>query len=538
LTERNICALTMGVCQSAAQAPEGGPAANYVAPSAQRAPQAAVPLQSTDRFGGGYQTNPQTRNSSSSVHSGRALPPPPETPKETPKKFDDSKTYVAQHDYAARSSDDLAFKKGDSLIVLSQDDGDWWEAQHAVSGKKGYIPSNYVAKKNTIDAEPWFFGKKTRAEASKYLNSPGNNHGSFLVRESESKPGDMSLSVKEGDIVKHYQIKRMDDGDYYVSRKRQFKDMRSLVAHYKVASDGLTVNLLEPCKIVDTPTTVGLGKDDWEVHRSSIVLAKKLGAGQFGEVWMGMWKEHTPVAVKTLKVGSMDPAEFLKEAGVMKKLRHPKLIQLFAVCTDVMPYYIITEFMKYGSLLDFLIEYNKSIKLPQLVDSAAQVATGMAYLEAQKSIHRDLAARNVLVGENNVCKVGDFGLSRILENGDMYEAHEGAKFPIKWTAPEAANFNKFTVKSDVWSFGILLTELMTYGRVPYPGMTNHEVLTAVTETNYRMSCPLGTPESMYQIMLDCWKINPEERPMFESLQFRLEDFFVNTEAYSEADTMR
>ena len=147
------------------------------------------------------------------------------------------------------------------------------------------------------------------------------------------------------------------------------------------------------------------------------------------------------------------------QAGVLKKLRHPKLIQLFAVCTDVMPYYIITEFMKYGNLLDFLIEYNRSIKLPQLVDSAAQVATGMAYLEAQKTIHRDLAARNVLVGENNVCKVGDFGLSRILENGDMYEAPEGAKFPIKWTAPEAVISNKFTVKSDVWYFSKLSTNL-------------------------------------------------------------------------------
>ena len=174
-----------------------------------------------------------------------------------------------------------------------------------------------------------------------------------------------------------------------------------------------------------------------------------------------MWKEHTPVAVKILKVGSMDPAEFLMEAGVMKKLRHPKLIQLFAVCTDVMPYYIITEFMKYGNLLDFLIENNRSIKLPQLVDSAAQVATGMAYLEAQKSIHRDLAARNVLVGDNNVCKVGDFGLSHILKKGEHGLVAgllpEVSKFPFKWLAPEAVFYNKFTVKSDVWYFSKLST---------------------------------------------------------------------------------
>ena len=148
----------------------------------------------------------------------------------------------------------------------------------------------------------------------------------------------------------------------------------------------------------------------------------------------------------------------------------------------------------------------------------------------------DLAARNVLVGENNICKVADFGLSRLLENEDEYTAREGAKFPIKWTAPEAALMSKFSTKSDVWSYGILLTELVTYGRIPYPGMTNAEVLQQV-ERGYRMPSPPGTPEPLYQIMLDCWKANAEERPTFETLQWRLEDFFVNTENnYTEAST--
>lgn len=120
------------------------------------------------------------------------------------------------------------------------------------------------------------------------------------------------------------------------------------------------------------------------------------------------------------------------------------------------------------------------------------------------SILTDLAARNVLVGENNICKVGDFGLARILEREDEYTAKEGAKFPIKWTAPEAALMSRFSVKSDVWSYGILLAELVTYGRIPYPGMTNAEVLQQV-ERGYRMPSPPGTPEALYTIMLDCWK---------------------------------
>lgn len=166
---------------------------------------------------------------------------------------------------------------------------------------------------------------------------------------------------------------------------------------------------------------------------------RKLGHGQFGEVWEGLWNNTTPVAIKSLKqgkfnpiintqvtnkyifsticfsflnllkmfmclnLGTMDPGDFLAEAQIMKKLRHPKLIQLYAVCTLEEPIYIITELMKNGSLLDFLQGKGRTLKLPQLIDMAAQIASGMAYLESQNYIHRDLAARNVLVGENNVC---------------------------------------------------------------------------------------------------------------------------------------
>lgn len=167
----------------------------------------------------------------------------------------------------------------------------------------------------------------------------------------------------------------------------------------------------------------------------------------------------------------MDPKDFLSEAQIMKKLRHQKLIQLYAVCTLEEPIYIITELMKNGSLLEFLQGKGRTLKLPQLIDMSSQIASGMAYLETQNYIHRDLAARNVLVGENNIVKIADFGLARLIKE-DEYEARVGARFPIKWTAPEAANYSKFSIKSDVWSFGILLTELVTYGRIPYPG-TKH-----------------------------------------------------------------
>ena len=168
-----------------------------------------------------------------------------------------------------------------------------------------------------------------------------------------------------------------------------------------------------------------------------------------------------------------------------------------------------------------------------MIDAAAQIASGMAYLEQQGFIHRDLAARNILVGENYICKVADFGLARLIVD-DEYVAREGARFPIKWTAPEAALYNRFTIKSDIWSFGVLLGEMVTKGRIPYPGMSNAEVLAQV-ERGYRMPLPAGCPNPLYQIMLRCWLKNPEERPTFEYLEGTLEDYFVATEpGYKDA----
>ena len=181
-----------------------------------------------------------------------------------------------------------------------------------------------------------------------------------------------------------------------------------------------------------------------------------------------------------------------------------------------------------GSLLDYLSKgEGANLQLPTLVDMAAQVASGMAFLEVQGYIHRDLAARNILVGDNYICKVADFGLARLIEDSE-YTAHEGAKFPIKWTAPEAALYNRFTIKSDVWSFGILLTEIVTKGRIPYPGMTNAETIAQV-ERGYRMPQPPQCPEPLYQILLQCWNKDAEARPTFEYLQATLEDYFVSTE---------
>ena len=158
---------------------------------------------------------------------------------------------------------------------------------------------------------------------------------------------------------------------------------------------------------------------------------------------------------------------------------------------------------------------------------------GMSYLEEHSYIHRDLAARNILVGEGNVCKVADFGLARVIKE-DIYNPREGAKFPIKWTAPEAALYNRFSIKSDVWSFGVTISEVLTRGAMPYPGMNNRQVLEKV-ENGYRMPKPDGCPDPLYDIMLTCWKHEADDRPTFEYLSSTLQDFYVSASegAYKE-----
>ncbi|XP_017549731.1 proto-oncogene tyrosine-protein kinase Src isoform X3 [Pygocentrus nattereri] len=446
-------------------------------------------------------------------------------------------TFVALYDYESRTASDLSFRKGERLQIVNNTrklncrEGDWWLARSLTTGESGYIPSNYVAPSDSIQAEEWYFGKITRRDSERLLLSLENRRGTFLVRESETTKGAYCLSVLDFDNmkglnVKHYKIRKLDSGGFYITSRTQFSNLQQLVSHYRKHADGLCHCLTDVCPVLK-PQTQGLARDAWEIPRESLRLDIKLGQGCFGEVWMGTWNGTTRVAIKTLKPGTMSPEAFLQEAQVMKKLRHEKLVQLYAVVSEE-PIYIVTEYMGQGSLLDFLKgDMGKILRLPQLVDMASQIASGMAYVERMNYVHRDLRAANILVGDNLVCKVADFGLARLIEDNE-YTARQGAKFPIKWTAPEAALYGRFTIKSDVWSFGVLLTELATKGRVPYPGMVNREVLDQV-ERGYRMPCPAECPESLHELMLSCWRKEPEERPTFEYLQGFLEDYFTSTE---------
>jgi serine/threonine protein kinase len=219
----------------------------------------------------------------------------------------------------------------------------------------------------------------------------------------------------------------------------------------------------------------------------------------------------------------------------MHQLRHRKLVQLLGVCTTSEPMYIITELMSNGSLLEYLRhDEGRTVTVAVVIDMSAQIADGMAYLESKNFIHRDLRAANILVSDNNTVKVADFGLARILDQSDIYDASKETKFPIKWTAPEAAYGHKFSVKSDVWSYGVLLYEMITYGRTPYPGMDGTTTLEKV-QAGYRMQRPTGhafdCPPKIYEVMLKCWDAMPANRPTFAYLLGFFDDYATESEEH-------
>ena len=354
-----------------------------------------------------------------------------------------------------------------------------------------------------------YYHMVSRDDAGKRLRQADTQAGTFLIRESVSNPGKYSLSLNDGTTIMHYLI-YFKFNKYYISRRIQFDSLNDLVHHYMLA-DGLACSLTVPIpKHVNRPIAIN---KELEINKSSIKFLKYINTGKFGETWKGNCKGKGPVTIKTNIATNIAQETFIDETTILGNFYHKNIISLYGVCTESYPFYIVTEPINQN--LRNHVNMNKPTPA-ELVDIAIQVVEGMIYLGEQDYIHCDLRAENILVGDHNTVKIANFHLAQHLNGNKYWTIEEGTKLALKWTAPEWHTLNHLSIKSDVWSFGILLWELATKGDRLYPGMTNEEVMEAVPQ-GYRMFIPRDCPEPFDQLMTNCWKYNDYERPNFKDI---------------------
>ncbi|XP_054446518.1 focal adhesion kinase 1 isoform X6 [Pteronotus mesoamericanus] len=263
---------------------------------------------------------------------------------------------------------------------------------------------------------------------------------------------------------------------------------------------------------------------DYEIQRERIELGRCIGEGQFGDVHQGVYvgpeNSALAVAIKTCKNCTSDSVreKFLQEALTMRQFDHPHIVKLIGVITEN-PVWIIMELCTLGELRSFLQVRKYSLDLASLILYAYQLSTALAYLESKRFVHRDIAARNVLVSSNDCVKLGDFGLSRYMEDSTYYKASKG-KLPIKWMAPESINFRRFTSASDVWMFGVCMWEILMHGVKPFQGVKNNDVIGRI-ENGERLPMPPNCPPTLYSLMTKCWAYDPSRRPRFTELKAQL-----------------
>ncbi|XP_034126550.1 tyrosine-protein kinase Fer isoform X1 [Drosophila guanche] len=353
--------------------------------------------------------------------------------------------------------------------------------------------------------EEWFHGVLPREEVVRLLN----NDGDFLVRETiRNEESQIVLSVCWNGH-KHFIVQTTGEGNFRFEGP-PFASIQELIMHQYHIELPVTV---KSGAILRRP----ICRERWELSNDDVVLLERIGRGNFGDVYKAKLKStKLDVAVKTCRMTLPDEQKrkFLQEGRILKQYDHPNIVKLIGICVQKQPIMIVMELVLGGSLLTYLRKNSNGLSARQQMGMCRDAAAGMRYLESKNCIHRDLAARNCLVDLEHSVKISDFGMSREEEE---YIVSDGMKqIPVKWTAPEALNFGKYTSLCDVWSYGILMWEIFSKGDTPYSGMSNSRARERI-DTGYRMPTPENTPPEMYRLMLKCWAADAESRPHFDEI---------------------
>ncbi|XP_069085804.1 BDNF/NT-3 growth factors receptor isoform X4 [Pleurodeles waltl] len=285
------------------------------------------------------------------------------------------------------------------------------------------------------------------------------------------------------------------------------------------------------------------------IKRHNIVLKRELGEGAFGKVFLAecynlyLEQDKILVAVKTLKEASDNARkDFHREAELLTNLQHDHIVKFYGVCVEGDPLIMVFEYMKHGDLNKFLRSHGPDAVLmaegtllaeltqSQMLHIAQQIASGMVYLASQHFVHRDLATRNCLVGENLLVKIGDFGMSRDVYSTDYYRVGGHTMLPIRWMPPESIMYRKFTTESDVWSLGVVLWEIFTYGKQPWYQLSNNEVIECITQGRV-LQRPRTCPKEVYDLMLGCWQREPHMRLNIKEIHSLLQNLAKASPVY-------
>ncbi|CAH1247468.1 RET [Branchiostoma lanceolatum] len=383
----------------------------------------------------------------------------------------------------------------------------------------------------------------------------------FETQVNSGSVGDLTV-VKEGSTITEEQLSEGDNTTTIIAvvvsgvvllaiiaPDATDDGYQSLKIPHRRTSDHTYQGLMASSKNETTPeVTYEDVKTTLEFRRNQLDIKEELGQGEFGNVYKAeAWKISgktgvTTVAVKELKglTGLAAATAFFKELAVLKQIgTHPNVVSFLGCCTDTDPFYLLLEYVSGGSLQCTLRTSrtqqtygnlhggSKSLSSRDLTKFAWDVAKGMSFLSSKKILHRDLATRNVLVSADRTCKVSDFGFSR---EGDEYERTTKTRLPVRWMAPESLFHRKYTTKSDVWAFGVLLWEIVTLGATPYPGKSKREVMNGVQQ-GYRMDKPPHCDGKLYTLMLGCWDADPARRPEFRKIQRSLDTLMDDEHDY-------
>ncbi|KAI6175084.1 Activated CDC42 kinase 1 [Aphelenchoides bicaudatus] len=419
-----------------------------------------------------------------------------------------------------------------------------------------------------------FFGNKAPQARNGHMNRQQQNEGNVTTAlDASAQPLSLQQLLRNADLLQYSDklrsvLKLRHAGDLAYTEQRDLteigmsrpeqKRLRQEYAKFFPPTQSSFVVKLRKAfgrdgKSATATTSTELSlTDDHQQHiipSDSVELCRELGRGEFGVCFQGSWTlprgDTIQVAAKRIVPDKLrsNPAQFLQEAGVMTRMRHDNVVRMYGVVLDTRSVMLVSELAPYGSLLECLQRpaWDEPFSVDTLCDFARQIACGMVYLSSQRLIHRDLAARNVLVSALTKVKISDFGLSRWLGVGEDYYRSDfspSMKLPIAWCAPECINVLRFTSASDVYSYGVTLWEMFSYGKQPWQGLTGaqasclsstplkstkFQILHTIDTQRKYLDCPAACPSQFYALMLRCWAHDPDQRPHFEEIEREIPD---------------